>query len=207
MPQSHSLTIPIAVELPVGVPVLAAGAHDGPEQGACFMEYASVLAGERFSDHPRCTHPVLAAACRAVNDHISEGGRQRLVTYVPDVVGTRTRDPRVSAALALTCADAAEAYAPGRFILTRSEALQRLSRAARGGWSRRRVVWTERDYCAAAAKAVGEAVSAIAPHGGDAALHKLLVDLLATYRGATNPAEAAAGGPQQRNRLGHEARS
>jgi hypothetical protein len=207
MPQSHTATIPIAVVLPAGVPVLAAGAHDRSEQGACFMEYASVLAGERFSDHPRCTHPVLAAACRAINDHISDGGRQRLVTYVPDVVGTRTRDPRVSAALVLTCADAAEGYAPGRFILARSEALQRLSRAARGGWSRRRVVWTERDYCAAAAKAVGEAVSAIAPHGGDSALHKLLIDLLDAYRGTTNPAEFTAERPDKGNRLGHEARS
>jgi hypothetical protein len=32
------------------------------------MEYVSVLAGERFGDRPRCTHPALALLARMVND-------------------------------------------------------------------------------------------------------------------------------------------
>lgn len=170
------------LDLPAGIPILCSGAHDAPEHGACFMEYASVLAGERFSDHPHCTHPVLAAACRAINDHISDAGRQRLVTYVPEVVGTATRDPRISAALTLVCADAAEPYAPGRYILARSIALQRIHGLTTGGWTRFRVRCTERGYAVAATKVVGEAVSTIAPNGSDAALHQLLIKLLDRYR-------------------------
>ena len=34
-----------------------AGRHRNPRKGACFMEMASFLAGERWSDHPQCTHP------------------------------------------------------------------------------------------------------------------------------------------------------
>lgn len=43
--------------VPQGVPVLSHGRHRNPKQGACFMEMASFLAGERWSDSPRCTHP------------------------------------------------------------------------------------------------------------------------------------------------------
>jgi hypothetical protein len=53
------------------------------------MEFASFLAGERWSDHPSCTHPLLAQLARQVNDHLSDGDRQRLVQLVPLVVGRR----------------------------------------------------------------------------------------------------------------------
>ena len=46
--------------LPDGLPILSRGRHRNPKRGACFMELASVLAGERWSDHPSCTHPLLA---------------------------------------------------------------------------------------------------------------------------------------------------
>lgn len=51
------------------------------------MEFASYLAGERWSDHPSCTHPLLAQLARGVNDHISDGGRRVLVPLIPSVVG------------------------------------------------------------------------------------------------------------------------
>ena len=54
--------------LPELVPVLSRGKHRSPRHGACFMELASYLAGERWSDHPACTHPLLAALARDVND-------------------------------------------------------------------------------------------------------------------------------------------
>ena len=47
------------------VPILSRGKHRNPRKGACFMELASYLAGERWSDHPRCTHPLLASVCPA----------------------------------------------------------------------------------------------------------------------------------------------
>ena len=72
--------------LPDGLPVLGPGRHRSPQRGACLMEYASVLAGERWSDSPACTHPALASLARAVNDLSGDTARQSLLTVVPDVV-------------------------------------------------------------------------------------------------------------------------
>ena len=49
---------------PDHMPVLSRGKHRNARKGACFMEFASYLAGERWSDHPACTHPLLAAMAR-----------------------------------------------------------------------------------------------------------------------------------------------
>jgi hypothetical protein len=51
------------------------------------MEFASYLAGERWSDHPACTHPMLANLARLVNDCSSDASRGELVVLVPSVVG------------------------------------------------------------------------------------------------------------------------
>jgi hypothetical protein len=51
------------------------------------MEFASLLAGERWSDHPACTHPLLAQLARLVNDHTSDAARQELVPLIPSLVG------------------------------------------------------------------------------------------------------------------------
>ena len=75
--------------VPDGVPVLSRGRHRTPRRGACFMEFASYLAGERWSDHPACTHPLLAQLARQVNDRIGDAERQRLVSLIPQVVGRR----------------------------------------------------------------------------------------------------------------------
>jgi len=74
---------------PDGVPVLSRGRHRSPRRGACFMEFASFLAGESWSDHPACTHPLLAQLARRVNDVIGDQGRQALVPLIPSVVGRR----------------------------------------------------------------------------------------------------------------------
>lgn len=79
------------------MPMLSPGAHRRPSKGACFMEYASYLAGEAWSDHPACTHPVLAALAREVNDRVRDDVRQGLVSLVPDVVGLKPADQRVGA--------------------------------------------------------------------------------------------------------------
>ena len=47
---------------------LSRGRHQGPDQGACVMELASMLAGEPFSDHPGSACPVIGAFLRAYND-------------------------------------------------------------------------------------------------------------------------------------------
>ena len=68
------------------------------------MEFASFLAGERWTDHPRCTHPLLAGVARSVNDHISDTARPRLVALIPSVIGLTGDDPRVDAGIAIRCA-------------------------------------------------------------------------------------------------------
>jgi hypothetical protein len=78
--------------IPDGVPVLSRGRHRTPRRGACLMELASVLAGERWSDHPACTHPLLAELARRVNDHTSDAERQQLTLLIPSVVGRRGND-------------------------------------------------------------------------------------------------------------------
>lgn len=85
-------------------PVLTRGKHRNPRKGACFMEYASLLAGEKWSDHPECTHPLLASVARQVNDHISDDARTRLVTFIPSVIGLNGDDPKIEVRIAIRCA-------------------------------------------------------------------------------------------------------
>src|SRR2546429_8446546 len=68
------------------------------------MEFASYLAGERWSDHPACTHPLLAAVARDVNDYTSDAGRARLAELIPSVIGLASDDLHVDARIALRCA-------------------------------------------------------------------------------------------------------
>jgi hypothetical protein len=86
---------------PVVLPILSRGKHRSPRKGACFMEFASLLAGERWSDHPACTHPRLAAVARHVNDHTSDAGRARLAGLIPSVIGLTGEDLHIDARLAL----------------------------------------------------------------------------------------------------------
>jgi len=89
---------------PILLPMLARGKHRNPRKGACFMEFASLLAGERFGDHPACTHPLLAAVARHVNDYTSDAGRPRLAGLVPSVIGLTGDDLHIDARIALRSA-------------------------------------------------------------------------------------------------------
>ena len=95
------------IRLPEGLPVLSRGKHRNPRKGACFMELASFLAGERWSDHPACTHPLLAGLARHVNDRTSDANRQRLAELIPSVIGLTSDDPHLDALIALRCATTA----------------------------------------------------------------------------------------------------
>jgi hypothetical protein len=68
------------------------------------MELASLLAGERWSDHPACTHPLLAAVARHVNDHTSDAARSRLAGLIPWVIGLTGDDLHIDARIALRSA-------------------------------------------------------------------------------------------------------
>jgi hypothetical protein len=67
---------------------LSAGKHSSPEEGACVMELASMLAGESFTDHPACVCPVIGSFLRAYNDSVGDERRQDLYPYVSMVVGS-----------------------------------------------------------------------------------------------------------------------
>ena len=71
------------------------------------MELASFLAGERWSDHPACTHPLLAGVAREVNDRIGDEARNRIAPLVTEVIGLDSDDPRFAALLAREVALAA----------------------------------------------------------------------------------------------------
>ena len=68
---------------------LSKGKHSSPDDGACVMELASMLAGEAFSDRPRCVSPAIGAFLRAYNDAVDDSRRQDLYTYASRVVGSR----------------------------------------------------------------------------------------------------------------------
>lgn len=89
------------------VPVLARGHHRKPSKGACFMELASYLAGERWSDHPECTHRLLSSLARSVNDCTSDAGRPRLAVLIPSVIGLTGDDVRIDATIAMRAATTA----------------------------------------------------------------------------------------------------
>jgi hypothetical protein len=69
---------------------LSKGKHTSPEDGACVMELASMLAGEPFTDHPASVCPVIGSFLRAYNDSIDDHRRQGLYEYASKVVGSRT---------------------------------------------------------------------------------------------------------------------
>lgn len=88
------------------MPILTRGKHRNPKRGACFMEFASYLAGEKWSDHPACTHPSLAALARLVNDWSTDSRRSRLAGLVPSVIGltSSARDERIEIMIAVRAA-------------------------------------------------------------------------------------------------------
>src|SRR3954447_17057784 len=78
---------------PTSMPVLSRGKHSNPSRGACFMEYTSILAGESFSDAPRCVDPELASVLRSVNDNTPNAERARLVPLLGRAIGLAVERP------------------------------------------------------------------------------------------------------------------
>jgi hypothetical protein len=90
--------------IPELIPTLSAGRHRSARKGACFMEFASYLAGERWSDHPTCTDPTLSTLARSVNDTVTEGRRGELVIDIPRVIGLKGDELRLGLVVALRAA-------------------------------------------------------------------------------------------------------
>jgi hypothetical protein len=123
--------------IPDALPFLSPGRHRRRRHGVCLMEYTSIIAGERFSDHPRCTDPALAAVARAVNDYSSAAGRQRLAELASDLSVASRTDPGLGYAVARRCLLTALPYAeqPRRHVLVVGVlGLDRASRDMSRGW-------------------------------------------------------------------------
>lgn len=84
------------------LPPLKVGWHHSPEDGLCAMEMVSYIEREAHSDHPECTCPYLAVFVRRVNDMATDEYRQKLMPYLPQLVGTATPGHEVQRAEALT---------------------------------------------------------------------------------------------------------
>lgn len=102
--EEAKMTAPSAEDF---MPVLSAGRHRNAKRGACFMEYASYLAGEHWSDRPSCTHSSLASLARLVNDLMSDDARGQLSTLIPSVVGLNGDDPRIPILLSVLAGSSA----------------------------------------------------------------------------------------------------
>lgn len=125
------------VRTPTALPILSRGKHRRPRHGACLMEYTSVLAGERFSDSPRCTDPVLAAVARCVNDYSSDAARQRLAPLAADLTTASGAGEDARTRMVRRCLTTALACATGSRRQALTVALLGLDRAAAGagrGW-------------------------------------------------------------------------
>jgi hypothetical protein len=72
---------------PEALPVLGRGRHRNPARGACFMEYTSLLAGETFSDSPRCVDTALASVLRGANDTLGDDERPALIPLLGRAIG------------------------------------------------------------------------------------------------------------------------
>lgn len=77
--------------------ILKVGNHETPEQDLCLLEAVAWFAGREHSDRPVCVSPVLGDYGRKLNDTLPDEPRQKLVPFIPRLVGTagiRTADER-----------------------------------------------------------------------------------------------------------------
>src|SRR3954466_4101384 len=124
--------------LDLAVPVLSRGKHRNPRKGACFMEFASYLAGEPWSDHPACTHPLLAGVARDVNDCTTGAGRSRLAPLIPSVIGLTPTDPHVVPRVTARCIQTALPVVSQERQYILAVAVVALGAGVGGGGERRR---------------------------------------------------------------------
>ncbi|MFD5233680.1 hypothetical protein ACFWJ5_35175 [Streptomyces qaidamensis] len=124
--------------LPSGLPVPARFAHLHPDDGACLVEAAGLLATSRFTDSPAGTHPALAALARVVNDSVGDEARHALWPLAADLADARPADRAYPALLVGMVVDAAHGVRPASRRLARNgracrQRAERLAGAPAGG--------------------------------------------------------------------------
>jgi hypothetical protein len=100
------------------------------------MEYVSILTGGRFSDRPRCTHPLLGWVARRINDTVSDTARPQLARLAPELIGTRVHRRR--ARKAVRAAIYTELAGAGLVAAPHDRVLRDLHELALGHLTRRR---------------------------------------------------------------------
>jgi hypothetical protein len=163
-----------------GLPSLARGKHRRPEQGACLMEYVSVLAGQRFTDRPACTPAAVAVVARRVNDAVGDRARARLVRWAPELITGKSDG--LDDAVVLCCTTTGLAAAPhGRHLTALQRRARRRLRHSRLRWLRLpgQAVVHEAFIAAAGALDPGD------PDERDERLIGLLDDVVRVARAAT----------------------
>jgi hypothetical protein len=105
--------------VPDGLPAPGRFAHLHPDDGACLMEAASLLATGRFTDSPAGTHPVLAGLARAVNDAASGTARRALWPLAADLADANPAYRAYGPLLVATVVDAARRVQPASRRLKR----------------------------------------------------------------------------------------
>ena len=171
---------------PEQLPLLESGAHLHPDDGACLMEYVSVLAGEPFSDHPRCTDQALAYLARLVNDATSDAGRPRLARLAPDLASAGPGGPGAVPAVVSAALAAAITACPDNRSLRQHlrRARRHLERSAEESTGLRQVmrdVLYRRGAAAHALTAATDSVLVLPEADRDAALASLLEAALETH--------------------------
>ncbi|CAL9654251.1 hypothetical protein [Streptomyces sp. enrichment culture] len=111
--------------MPDALPLPGRFAHLHPDDGACLMEAAALLAGDRFTDSPAGTHPVLAALARAVDDSVGDEARLALWPLAAELADARPPGRTHGPLLVGMAVDAARRVRPS------SRALARQGRACR----------------------------------------------------------------------------
>ena len=184
MKKDHAGGVP-----PDGMPVLSRGRHTGPEEGACLMEYVSVLAGEPFTDHPACVEPLLIRLAWGVNDASPPPVRSSLVHLAPRLAGTRNDSLLTAPTLLAACIDnvgAQVAIEDDAFLVAaRTRARRRLEKVAQRP-AGRRAEWSDRLYRRwHADDVVRECVRVLATDAPDA-LPQLLERAIASVEGVSH---------------------
>jgi hypothetical protein len=106
------------------------------------MEYVSVLAGEPFTDKPRCVDPLLVRLAWTVNDTATSEVRAQLADLAPRFIGTATHNPLTAPAVVYACCSLARSYLPaaeqGSLARAQARAEARMQRVASRSTPRRR---------------------------------------------------------------------
>jgi hypothetical protein len=91
------------------------GSHPSADDGMCAMEAVSWLAGEPFSDAPKCADPAIAGIVRRLNDCMRTDAMRTelLLPLLPRLIGSRTESREVRQRRAYIAADmACRVFAP-----------------------------------------------------------------------------------------------